>query len=250
MDCFSFLTGNRMLRNDDDSPALELIIAPTFGIERDCWFVITGCRYQSVTLVSPHSPTTAEEVEHAKIYHAMAGSELRFAGKHSVGFRTYLCFRESDGADGEFSITKRDEYGEIFHWFDPEGYIRVLKGPEYRYVKEKDAFTGQSWTITRDFSDMGFRLSGRNRTLSVEMSDMVSEAVADGTIQLTPKGPIVLLRHRQTVGGYPRVYNVISADIDILGQYAPNQLIRFRKVTLQEAKELNRQKLNVLNIFH
>ena len=76
---------------------------------------------------------------------------------------------------------------------------------------------------------------------------MISEAVADGTIQLTPKGPIVLLKHRQTVGGYPRVFNVISADIDLLGQYAPNQILRFSKVSLDHALNIALQKETALD---
>jgi allophanate hydrolase subunit 2 len=75
---------------------------------------------------------------------------------------------------------------------------------------------------------------------------MISGAVADGTIQLTPDGPIVLLRHRQTTGGYPRIFNVISADIDLLGQYAPNQPIHFIPVTIDEARGFAREKEEVL----
>ncbi len=67
---------------------------------------------------------------------------------------------------------------------------------------------------------------------------MISEAVSDGTIQLTPEGPIILLRHRQTVGGYPRIFNVITADLDLLGQYAPHQIIRFKEVTRDQAHSL------------
>ena len=70
---------------------------------------------------------------------------------------------------------------------------------------------------------------------------MISEAVADGTIQLTPNGPLILLRHRQTVGGYPRIFNVISADVDILAQVAPNCLIQFKKVTRSEALKVLKQ---------
>ena len=71
--------------------------------------------------------------------------------------------------------------------------------------------------------------------------EMISEAVADGTVQLTPQGPLVLLRHRQTIGGYPRIFNVISADVDMLAQYGPQSLIQFQKVTMTKANNALRQ---------
>ncbi len=92
---------------------------------------------------------------------------------------------------------------------------------------------------TPDMSDMGIRLS----CLSGEQQfgnrvDMVSTSVNDGTVQLTPKGPIVLLRLRQTIGGYPRIFNVIGSDVDLLGQYAPKQIVRFRQVSLEESLDI------------
>jgi len=88
---------------------------------------------------------------------------------------------------------------------------------------------------------MGIRLAGEP-AMKCDMGNMISGAVADGTVQLTPESPIILLRHRQTTGGYPRIFNVISADIDLLGQYAPNQPIHFVQVTLEEARAFARQK--------
>jgi allophanate hydrolase subunit 2 len=123
----------------------------------------------------------------------------------------------------------------MYRWIDPQGYIRVLEGPEYDYLTDKTLFTNSYWVISNDFSDMGFRLLTRGRLPEVNLKNMISEAVADGTVQLTPKGPIVLLKQRQTVGGYPRIYNVISADVDLLAQYSPNQILHFSKVTLDQA---------------
>lgn len=68
---------------------------------------------------------------------------------------------------------------------------------------------------------------------------MISQPVTDGTIQLAPSGPIVLLRHRQTVGGYPRIANVIEADINKLSQFPPNTKVKFKLVSLDEAIQEN-----------
>jgi allophanate hydrolase subunit 2 len=43
-----------------------------------------------------------------------------------------------------------------------------------------------------------------------------------------------------TMGGYPHVAHVISADLDRLGQLRPGDEIRFRRVTLDEARGADR----------
>ena len=57
-----------------------------------------------------------------------------------------------------------------------------------------------------------------------------------GAIQLPPDGrPIVLLCDHATVGGYPVVATVASADFGVLGQLRPGDTVRFEQVDLVEA---------------
>ncbi|MFH2132453.1 MAG: hypothetical protein ABIK68_18905 [bacterium] len=242
MDCFSYQTGNALLATDLAAPALEIIFAPTFQVVRDCWFTLTGARYGSVTLRTPTAQTAPTAIEHGVVYSAKAGNLLELKDKSRIGFRTYLCFVEPGKSKPPTVGKRRDLLGDLFQWRDPDGKIRVLQGPEFKYLVDKPAFTTDYWVITNDFSDMGFRLTRTENIPRVEMDTMISEAVADGTVQLTPKGPIVLLRHRQTVGGYPRIFNIISADVDILGQYAPNQVLQFRNISLDDALDVAWQK--------
>ena len=65
-------------------------------------------------------------------------------------------------------------------------------------------------------------LSLEGVALDAQNIEMISQPVTDGTIQLAPSGRIVLLRHRQTVREYPRIANVIAADINKLSQFVPN----------------------------
>ncbi|MBU2644541.1 hypothetical protein KKI24_07520 [bacterium] len=246
MDCFSYQTGNALLETDLAAPALEIIFAPAFQVVRDCRFTLAGARYGAVTLRTPAAQTAPTAIEHGVVYAAQAGSLLEFRDKSRIGFRTYLCFVEPGTSTPPTIGKRRDQFGDLFQWRDPDGKIRVLPGPEFRYLVDKSAFTGDYWVITNDFSDMGFRLTRAENIPRVEMGTMISEAVADGTVQLTPKGPIVLLRHRQTVGGYPRIFNIISADVDILGQYAPNQVLQFRTVSMAKALAVALEKQQVL----
>jgi antagonist of KipI len=85
---------------------------------------------------------------------------------------------------------------------------------------------------------MGYRLSGVNLQLESPL-EMISEAVALGTVQVPPDGnPIILLADRQTVGGYPKIGQVAIVDVPILAQVRPGATIQFQEITLEEAERL------------
>jgi antagonist of KipI len=68
---------------------------------------------------------------------------------------------------------------------------------------------------------------------------MITEGVSLGAVQVTPSGTaIILFVEQQTTGGYPKIANVISADLHRVGQLRPRDEIRFELVTLEEAREL------------
>jgi antagonist of KipI len=85
---------------------------------------------------------------------------------------------------------------------------------------------------------MGYRLEGATLELARPV-EILSEAVAFGTVQLPPGGnPIVLMADRQTTGGYPRIGAVASVDLPLVAQLKPGDRLRFRPVSLDEAQRL------------
>ena len=91
-------------------------------------------------------------------------------------------------------------------------------------------------------NDMGIRLEAVSEQLiPARREQLISAPVVDGTVQMTPTGLIVLLRDRQTTGGYPRVLVVVSADVDMLAQIGPGRTLRFKRVTLAEAVNIAEQ---------
>ncbi len=244
MDLFSLQMGKRLLKNLSEVQTLEIIIPPIVRFETECLCVLTGARYERIEVKKADG--SAQNVNFATVFRVNKGDCLSFNNK-IAGFRSYLALLPFEVIGEDLTGRVRPEYSEMYDWVDRHGKIRILEGPEYPFLKNESSFTRTFWTITNDFSDMGFRLSTHDELPEVTLENMISEAVADGTIQLTPKGPIVLLKHRQTVGGYPRVFNVISADIDLLGQYAPNQILRFTKITLEQALTIALQKETALD---
>ena len=239
MDLFSLQTGKRLLKNNPDIQTIEIIIPPVLKFNNDCWCVLTGARYERNEIKKADGST--QIVDFATAFRVDQGDCISFISK-IAGFRSYLSLLPAESSSEDLTGRVRPEYSEIYDWVDKKGKIRIVEGPEYPFLKNDTSFTRTFWTITNDFSDMGFRLSTHDELPEVTLENMISEAVADGTIQLTPKGPIVLLKHRQTVGGYPRIYNVISTDVDLLGQYAPNQILHFTKISLEQARTISHQK--------
>ena len=239
MDCFSLRRGNLMLGNPENSPALEILGPPELELLTPGCFVLTGARLEAFL---HHGTGEPSPVEHSRVYAGEAGDRITFGNK-LYGLQTYFCFRGRDG--GGPGPGEAVPFASVSGWADPQGRIRVIPGPEYKCLKQPGLFFLTQWHTTFKMDKMGIRLAGEPG-LTCNMGNMISGAVADGTIQLTPESPIILLRHRQTTGGYPRIFNVISADIDLLGQYAPNQPIHFALVTLEQAREFARQKEAVL----
>ena len=104
----------------------------------------------------------------------------------------------------------------------------MTKGPEFDYLMEDFFKHAYSISSTSDMS--GLRLE---QTVRAKTYDIITSAVTDGTIQLSKDGPIVLLRHRQSTGGYPRILNVIEADMDRLAQYPHGASVRFELVSIE-----------------
>ena len=69
--------------------------------------------------------------------------------------------------------------------------------------------------------------------------EMITEGVSLGAVQVTHGGlPIILFVEQQTTGGYPKIANVISADLHRVGQLRPRDEIRFEEVTFETARSL------------
>jgi antagonist of KipI len=84
---------------------------------------------------------------------------------------------------------------------------------------------------------MGYRLFGEE-LIAEKKDQLVSSAVDFGTVQLLPNGQlIVLMADHQTTGGYPRLAHVSSTSLSSFAQLRPNDEIRFRFITLDQAED-------------
>jgi antagonist of KipI len=94
------------------------------------------------------------------------------------------------------------------------------------------------FVVSEESNRMGLRLDGP-RLVALGKPEMVSEGTPLGAIQVTPSGQaIILFVEQQTTGGYPKIANVIGADLHSVGQLRPRDTIQFEEVSLAKARAL------------
>jgi KipI family sensor histidine kinase inhibitor len=116
--------------------------------------------------------------------------------------------------------------------------LRFLRGIQSSWFPDDalEAFRESIYQLS-PFSDrMGARLDGPVLGRA-HARELVSQPVVAGSVQVPPDGrPIVLLAERQTIGGYPQIGHVISADLPKLARAWPGTRLRFREVSLDQAR--------------
>ena len=132
-------------------------------------------------------------------------------------------------------------------------FIRIIKGTNYNYFSENSKLDllKKEFTVTKLTDRMGMRLNGPTLKNN-HKSNIKSEGLIKGAIQVPTDGdPIIMLSDHGTIGGYPKIGVVISADYDKLVQLPPNSKIKFKLVELNEAEKIykfyNLETENLLN---
>ena len=118
--------------------------------------------------------------------------------------------------------------------------LRVIDGLQSDWF-DLDIFLAQEYQVSPTSNRMGLRLQGK--PLPFASQELLSEPVSPGAVQVTRDGQCIILGvDGQTIGGYPKIAQVVSADVDKLGQLRPRESVRFSRISLEEAESLYRQK--------
>lgn len=230
-DDFSWQTCRQLLGRPEQFKVMEIIYGNDAVFTQHCIFVLCGAHYREFSL-------NGEAIEQNKVYEAHKEDVLNFKGLER-GFRLYLM---ASPFDKRRVGVRRGNCEKYFGKFKRS--VRVIQGPEFDFLLDPEELLGASFVISSNSDLSGLRLEGG--AIAAKQYDIVSSIVDDGTIQLTPKGPIVLLRERQLTGGYPRVLSVAKADLDFLAQYRPGSIVRFELIGLDQAKALLLQRDSIL----
>ncbi|MBJ3776624.1 5-oxoprolinase subunit C family protein [Acuticoccus mangrovi] len=120
--------------------------------------------------------------------------------------------------------------------------LRVVLGPQADWFTDKGiaTFLEEPYVIDGATDRMGMRLNGPEIE-HVGGYNLVSDGIATGAIQVPgSRLPILLLADHQTTGGYPKIANVISADLPLAGRLGPGGVVRFEAVSVADAEVIRR----------
>jgi antagonist of KipI len=257
VDPIALRLANLLVGNAEDLPALEITLtAPELEFEKDGWIAVCGARFEGV---SSWRPIRVYEGDRLKFGSRVQGCRayLSICGGFDVepimgGRGTFLpaAFGGFEGRalrDGDLIHSVPSERVLTGHWsidervlprYSREPTVSVIAGSQAGEFG--DAFYAERFAVTARSNRMGIRLEGPALTRT-SGTELISSAVAPGTVQVPPDGnPIVLMADAQTLGGYPRIAHVALADIPLLAQLAPGDGVRFKRITVAEAHALAR----------
>jgi antagonist of KipI len=164
---------------------------------------------------------------------------------------------QPNGADDVAGLLRKDK---VSSWSAPANWTSTAKNsPTLRFVRganwhsfdtsAHEVFAQHAFTVSQDSNRMGARLEGP-LLWRKDQADLISEAVAPGTVQVPPNAkPILLLGDCQTIGGYPKIGHVITVDLATAAQLRAGDKVRFREVSLPEAHRFLLQRERDLGLF-
>ena len=130
--------------------------------------------------------------------------------------------------------------------------IRVIKGTNFDYFSKTaiSNFFEKEFKVSKLSDRMGMRLEG-TKLENIKSSNIKSEGLIKGVIQVPGDGnPIIMLSDHGTIGGYPKIGVIISADYDRLVQIPPGSNIKFQQIELSDAETLFKMyEMNTQNLL-
>jgi antagonist of KipI len=260
-DALSLRIANLLVGNDEYAPALEMtLLGATLEFDAPAVVALSGasgeCKVGS-TAIEPNCPVNLA-----------AGSILQ-CGSTRNGARCYLAVQGNVDVPlvlGSASTDSRGRFGgyegrrlqtgdilRIGHWnrrrlrklragaleerMRSRSTIRVTRGAQRDWFSDAPYanFLANSYAVSEQSDRAGLRLKGD--AISVcETRQLLTDGIPLGAIQVPQDGqPIILFVDQQTTGGYPKIANVITADMHLVGQLRPRDELRFAEISIRDA---------------
>ncbi len=271
MDPIAMTLANWLVSKPTDSPLLEIsLVGPELRFTDAMQIAICGADFDLLLNQSPVKQNMTIDIA--------AGDCLKF-GKLNSGARAYLAFSGTPKVAalmGSYSTNitcgfggykgrafKNDDSLELSeapmkpnktlnnNWkitYSGNFLIRVTQGIEYEQFDQIQVqhFINQQYKVSPTSNRMGLRLNG-SALDGLLANTQISTGICQGSIQIPANGlPIIATVECQTIGGYPRIANVIQADLHLLGQMKPNTSINFQFISVKDAQRLWRLKNNLI----
>ena len=281
LDPFALRVANLVVGNDERAAGLEITLGGLqlrFNDER----IVAWCGGE----FDVHIGVALLPAGHAAL--VRPGDELKF-GRPQIGCRAWLAISGGVDVPivlGSRSTDLRANFGgfdgralrdgdviplgprpgspipatTISSWTAPHDWVSPAKpSPILRFLSGMDwtrfnastlqRLTSEPFAVSPDSDRMGVRLTGPELPRADNV-DLISEAVVPGTVQVPPSGqPILLLGDCQTIGGYPKIAQVITVDLGMAAQVRAGDRVRFLEVSFGDAHQLFLQRERSLERF-
>ena len=265
-DSLSLRVANLMVGNEENAPALEMtLLGATLEFDESAIVAITGADCECKAGTDRVPLNTAFELAAgavlqcgsmtcgARCYLAVqggldipmvVGSASTFVAAHFGGY----CGRRLQSGDvlrvrGRVGSEVRALRPGVLDVMHPQGPLRVTRGAQQDWFGE-EAFGklfSSSYVVSEHSDRTGLRLQGE-AVRPREQAELLTDGIPLGAIQAPQDGqPIILFVDQQTTGGYPKIANVIAADMHRVGQLRPRDQVRFAEVTIAEAVQALRE---------
>ncbi len=254
-DPYALRAANRLVGNDDDAAGLEAtVLGPSLRFDHDGFAAVVGrARTQVdggrvpcdtvVPVAAGQVLSVGEILDDLRCYIAMAGGieTPRVLGSRAADLAGGVGAGPLAGGDhlpvgpvgrprGQLVVDR------ALRPMSPRT-LRIVPGPDDAEPDVIAVLTETRWLVSPDSDRVGMRLAGDAR-LQPRTRDIPSRGTVTGAVQVPTDGhPVVLLSDHATVGGYPVVACVISADLGVLGRCRPGESIRFEAVGLGAARQ-------------
>ena len=269
MDEHAFLWGNRLLGNDFNAVQLEICLGG-FSVRFHKSTIVALCgaqaqvslNNQKINMWQTHCVEPGDEIR-VDVFSSGLYAYLAIKQGFDVGVQlnsVATVMREKLGGlhqDGQKLVNKENidyrqhvnEYRGVAEFktvvparflpsYQDEVILRFIPNRSESGCSDQtiDDFVNQSFEVSADINRMGYRLQGD--AISSEKKGIISQGISVGTIQLPPAGqPIILMKDRQTVGGYPQLGCLVYQDIGLLSQCRPGAKVTFQAVELSEVEQ-------------
>lgn len=267
IDEFAFHWSNKLLGNPYNTNVLEIVLGGVkLRASGSIDFVLTGG--------SVEATIDGRNIEMWKT-HTIKNDQILNIGFITSGARVYLGVLDGYDVDpefGSFSMSIKEGIGgtalkvgsflpytcrnlnerrrlprSLLPDYDKPLNLRVMAGYQWDMFcdEERHKFFSSTYRVTAQNDRMGYRLEGAK--IKATCNGIISEPIAFGSIQIPSHGePIVLLKERQTIGGYPKIGCVIPTDCFKLAQMKQHSVVNFTLLEKEEAREISK---NFYNFF-
>ncbi|MFC9788227.1 biotin-dependent carboxyltransferase family protein [Rhodococcus sp. NPDC127528] len=244
-------SANRLVGNDPAAATLEVTLGGLrVRAHGQATVAVTGARIPLLVNGIPcgdYSATHLSDGDVLTLGHATNGLRSYLAVRGGVDVAPTLGSRSTDTLAGlgppPIRAGDRVPIGRLARQWPAEDLIpppptvgattlRVCLGPrDAMFAPEAlDTLFGQVWTVSQDSNRVGARLTGPKALVRADRSELPSEGMVAGALQVPASGqPVLFLADHPVTGGYPVIAVVVGDDLGAAAQLVPGATLRFAR---------------------